>query len=172
MSIHVTIPDEHRAYLIRTQLVGPAVINFTLNASIAWYLYREAPYILVWQTQGIATDAVISLFVISFLVCLITTPWVKLAVTYGKVSPLQWRRQDHPWLGWLPSSLLLRSMVFGLLGAVAGGLILMGGLMVLSVPGMWLTQFVVFKGIYAAVVAVIVSQLVALCALADANPAT
>ncbi len=172
MLIHVTISDEHRAYLIRTQLVGPAVINFALSASIAWYLYHEAPYILVWHPRGIVTDAVISLFVISFLTCLITTPWVKLAVTYGKVSPLQWRRADHSWLGQLPSSLLLRSMVFGLLGAVVGGLILISGLMVLRIPGMWLAQLVVFKGIYSAVIAVIVSQLVALCALADAGTAT
>ena len=168
----MTIPDEHRAFLIRTQLVGPAAVNFTLNASIAWYLYRQAPYISVWHPQGIVTDAVISLFVISFLACLVTTPLVKLAVTYGKVSPLQWRRADHPWLGQLPSSLLLRSIVFGILGAVAGGLILIGGLTVLSVPGMQLVQFVIFKGIYAAVVAVIVSQLVAICALADASTAT
>jgi hypothetical protein len=168
----VKLPAEHRAYVLRTQLVGPALFNAAVCTSFAWFFYSDYSFIPFWHPQGIAVDALISLFLIPSLTCLIGTPLIKLAIVHGPLSPLPWRRADHRWLGRLPESLLRRSLAFGRLGVIVGGPILLGVMAATGYPGLWLSYFLVFKAIYSALVAMIVAPIVAVCALADASSAT
>ena len=166
------LPAEHRAYLLRTQFVGPALINVVVCTSFAWFFYGDYSFIPFWHPQGIAVDALIALFLIPSLTCLIGTPLIKLVIVHGTLSPLTWRRADHRWLGRLPESLPRRSLAFGLLGVIIGGPILLGAMAATGYPGLWLSYFLVFKGAYSALVAMIVAPIVAVCALADASSAT
>ncbi|MGH9650557.1 MAG: hypothetical protein ACRD3I_08830, partial [Terriglobales bacterium] len=157
-------------YMIREQMIVPAVINFLLNAGIGWLIFRAHPRVPVWGESSFAQDALVTLFLLPFLICLIVTPLVRHELRKGKIAPLSWHRRDHPLLKLLPENLLGRAVVLGLLGVVAGAPFVLGGLWLAGVQTLSLACAVLLKGFYAAVLAALVSPPIAVWVLADTSP--
>ena len=45
---------EHRRFLVVDQLIGAAVVNFLLNAALAWLVFRRAPSVALYASPGSA----------------------------------------------------------------------------------------------------------------------
>lgn len=166
----MTLSEPHRSYLIRDQMIVPAVINFLLNAGIAWLIFHARAPVPVWGESGFAQDALATLFLLPFLTCLIVTPLVRHTLRSGKIAPLSWHRRAHPLLKLLPENVLGRAIVLGLFGVAAGGAVVLGGLLLSGTQTLSLVYAVVLKGIYAAVLACVVSPPIAVWVLADTAP--
>lgn len=160
---------EQSRYLVREQMIVPAIFNFALNAAIAWLLFRSLSAVPLWGASSLAGDTLATLFILPFLTCLIVTPLVRRALRSGVVAPLAQPRSAYPGLRWLPESLTGRAAALGMLGVVAGAPLLIGGLVVTGVESLSPGTTMLLKGVYTALLACAVNPIVALCALSDAR---
>ncbi len=166
----MTLSAEQRRYLVREQMIAPAIFNFALNAAIAWLLFRSLSTVPLWGASSLAVDTLVTLFLLPFLTCLIVTPQVRRARRRGVVAPLAQPRAAYPALRWLPESLTGRAAALGALGVLAGAPLLIGGLVVAGVESLSPGYTVLLKGVYTALLSCAVNPLVALCALSDVRP--
>src|SRR5260370_7320498 len=63
-----------RRYMLLDNGVGPFVINFLINAVIAWLLFRHATHVPLWGQSSIAGDTIATSFLLPLITCLIVTP--------------------------------------------------------------------------------------------------
>lgn len=165
----MTLSKAQRLFLVTEQVVGPAIINFVLNALIVWLVFRPSESVPVWGDPGVAFDVSSTMFILPLITCLITTPLVRHAVRSGKVPPLSWGPSDHSVLRRLPSSVFLRALVLGLITTVLTAPLV---LLILAASGLEtvpLVSFAVVKGLFCAAVAMLVTPLAALYALAQSS---
>jgi len=170
MSFTSSISDAHRSYLVREQVITPALINCALNGIIAWFIFRARAAIPVWGEGGLMFDTVATLFLLPFLTCLIVTPLVRRGVAGGKVPPLPWRATDHAVLGYLPASAWGRGAAIGGLAVVAGVPVILGGLSLAGIASLAPLNVVMLKAMYTALLAALIGPVIALCAISDASP--
>jgi hypothetical protein len=157
----------HRRYLLLDQGLGPAIFNLVVNALIAWGLFRGLAMVPLWGQQSIAGDTVATSFILPLLTCLIVTPIARHHVAHGKVTALGWTRVSHPVLDWLPAGTFWRALGFGVLCAATVGPAAVLVLLVLDVSGLAFGPFVIFKAAYAAILAALVTPVIAACAIAE-----
>jgi hypothetical protein len=157
----------HRRYLLIEQGVGAAVVNFAINAAIAWLMFRTQDLVPLWGQQSIAGDTIGTCLILPLLTCLIVTPMARGHVRAGRVKALGWKRDSHRFLGWLPAGTFLRGFVLGLLCMLALSPLTLLVLTLLHVANLSLWQFVVFKATFAALAAALVTPVVAVWAIAE-----
>jgi len=156
----------HRRYLLLERGVGAGVFNFALNAAIAWLMFRDQGRVPLWGQQSIAGDTIGTSIILPMMTCLIVTPLARRQVRAGTVAPLSWTRASHPVLGWLPQGTVLRGLVLGIACTVLLAPFGLLALRALDVASLSLGGFVVFKAVFAALAAVLVTPAVALWAIA------
>lgn len=159
-----------RRYLLLEQGVGSIVVNFLLNAAIAWAAFRGMTEIPLWGNQSLGGDTIVTSFCLPFFTALIVTRLARAAVRTGHVAALNWTRATHPVLRLLPRRTLWRGVLLGLICAITVGplatmLFRVAGLAPL---GFW--SFVVLKGGYAALLGAFVTPVLALWAIAEPAP--
>jgi hypothetical protein len=159
----------HRRYLILELGVGAAVINFLINGAIAWGMFRSAATVPFWGQQSIGADTIGTTFFLPFFTCLIVTPLGHRQVRSGKLPALSWRRATHSILGRLPSKTLRRAFALGVLYMIAVAPPAIWALTSLGVEQMSFGGFVLFKATFAAALSVVVTPLIGLCVLGDAE---
>jgi hypothetical protein len=165
-----SISEAHRSYLVREQVITPALVNCALNGMIAWLIFRSRPAIPVWGEGGLVFDTIATLFLLPFLTCLIVTPLIRRGVAGGKVPALRWRAADHAVLGYLPLSVWARGAAIGALAVVAGLPLILGGLSLAGIASLAPLRVVVLKGVYTGLLAGLVGPVIALCAISEASP--
>jgi hypothetical protein len=165
----MTLSPPQRSFFMQEQIIGPAVINFVLNGLIAWLVFRTRALVPLWGDTSIAADVTSTLFILPLVTCLITTPLVHRAVAKGKVAPVSWALRDHPVLRRLPSGLFARAALLGLVTAVVLAPVVLGLLIATNVEALPVVTFAFTKGVFCAAVAVVVTPLAALYALAQAS---
>lgn len=147
------------------QGVGAAGVNFVLNGIIAWTMFRGHDIVPLWGQPSIAGDTIGTAFLLPLLTCLIVTPLARGQIRSGRLSALGWTPASHPVFRWLPAGTFPRAFVLGLICTVVVAPI------AVSVLGAQLTamafwRFVAFKACFAAVLAAIVTPIIALWAIA------
>ena len=158
---------DHRRFLVVDQGVGPIIVNFLLNAGIAWLMFRSAATVPMWGQSSIAGDTLATAFILPFLTCLIVGKVVAHQVNKGQVRPLS--QDDLP-----PSSLAFRASYQkgALLGAIC--------VVVTAIPVVWLLStfglselargdFILFKAIFAGVLGGLVTPLIGWWALMNVS---
>jgi hypothetical protein len=158
----------HRTYALRDQGVGAALVNFIINGAIAWVMFRSLAAVPLWGQQSIAGDTIGTGFFLPFITCLIVTPLTLRQVRTGTLPEPAWSRADHPWLARLPRGATSRGAVLGAVGALIAAPPVVLALSALGVGELPLWSFITFKAIFAAILAALVSPLIALAALGDA----
>jgi hypothetical protein len=153
-----------RRYLLLDNGVGPFVINFLINAVIAWLLFRHATHVPMWGQSSVAGDTIATSFLLPLITCLIVTP-----VAHGRVrSGLLPQLTSEVPGKWLPRNLVLRSVVIGIICLIAFTPLTLLLLSVLGVARMTPWHFVYFKATFAAIEGGLVTPFLALWAISDA----
>lgn len=159
----------HRTYALRDQGIGAAIVNFLINGAIAWLMFRSLAAVPLWGQQSIAGDTIGTGFFLPFITCLIVTPLTLRQVRSGTLPVPAWSRVDHPLLARLPRGAAARGAVLGAIGALLLAPPVVFALSALGVGELELWRFIAFKAIFAAILAALVSPLIALAAIGDAS---
>ena len=162
-----TFSEEHRRFLIVDEIIGPAIVNFWLNAGIAWYLFRKLASVPLWGAQSIAADTIGTAFILPVLTAIIAAWLVPARVVRGKLTPIppelmrasMWSRRS-----WLMRGVLLGLGAIVLVGVPAVLAFVLAGAHALPRGG-----FIWFKASFAAFVGVLVTPLLGWWALMDAS---
>ena len=158
----------HLEFLLLEQGIGSAVFNFLLNGAIAWALFRGMARVPLWGQQSIAGDTIATCFFLPFLTALIVTPLVRRRVTAGTLAALGWTRETHPPLGWLPSGTFKRALVLGVACLLVLGPLSIWLLDRYGVDELGFWSFVAFKATFAAALALVVTPVISIWAIAVA----
>jgi hypothetical protein len=159
-----------RHYLVTEHAIGAAVVNFVLNGLIAWLAFGHLEVVPMWGQQSIVGDTIGTVFVLAALTCLIATRIVRWHVSTGK-APAGPSDGDWALLRKLPAGLGVRSLVLAGVVTVVVAPVAVGLLAASGLDGLSLRSFVLFKAIFAALLAVVVQPAVALRALMETGTA-
>jgi hypothetical protein len=165
----VELASPHRTYALRDQGIGAAVFNLVINGVLAYLMFRSLAAVPLWGAQSIAGDTIGTGFFLPFMTCLIVTPLTWRQVRRGALPAPAWTRIDHPMLARLPQRPATRGALLGLLGAALAAPPALFGLAVMGVAELDFWSFVAFKSVFAAILAAIVSPVIALAALGDTS---
>jgi hypothetical protein len=157
--------SHHARFLVLEQGLGSAVFNLLLNATIAWLMFRHLEVVPLWGQESIGGDTLGTCFFLPFFTGLIVTALVRRRIRAGKLQPLAWTSESHPWLGWLPPGTTKRSAVLGIASLLIVGPLTILALRHASVSQLSLHGFVAFKALFAAVLALVVTPVISLWAL-------
>jgi hypothetical protein len=160
----------HRRYLFLEQGVGAAVVNLLINAGIAALLFRGHAIVPLWGQQSIAGDTIGTTFLLPLLTCLIVTPLARRQVRAGRLAVIEWTRESHPMLGWLPGGTVQRAFVLGVICTVIVAPLAVSALSALHITAMSFWRFLTFKAIFAALLGAAVTPVIALWAITGACP--
>jgi len=157
---------QHLRFLLLEQGVGAAVFNFFLNGAIAWLLFRQLTHVPLWGQQSIAGDTLGTCFFLPFFTTLIVTPLVRRRMRGDELATLGWTRETHPPLGWLPRGTARRGIVLGLLCVLVVGTVSVWALS-RHVVELAFWPFIGFKATFAAGLALLVTPVISLWAMAE-----
>jgi hypothetical protein len=161
----------HRRYLVLQQSVGAAAVNFVLNAGLAALMFRRQDAVPLWGQQSIVGDTIGTTFMLPLLTCLIVTPLARGQMRAGRVTPLGWTHTSHPFLTWLPISTTRRGLILAFLCVALIGPPSVWALSALGIDTLSFWRFVLFKAGFAAGLAAVVTPVIAVWAIAGAEPA-
>jgi hypothetical protein len=156
-----------RTFIVNEQTIAPAVFNLLLNAGLGWLVFRKLEGVPLWGDPSLAGDILGTMLILPFLTGLIVTPLVKRAARTGKVAWLSFAPSEHPILRLFPRSVWLRSLLVGFASMLLVGVPLVGLLSLLGVESWSVGTTVIAKGLYAALIAGLVTPYIALYALAS-----
>jgi hypothetical protein len=159
-----SITPAQRRYMLLDNGVGPFVVNFLINAVIAWLLFRHATHVPLWGQSSIAGDTIATSFLLPLITCLIVTPIARGRVRSGLLAQLT---SEIPGK-WLPYNTVLRSVVIGIICLIAFTPLTLVLLGVLGVNRLTPWHFVYFKATFAAIEGGLVTPFLALWAISDA----
>ena len=157
----------HRRFLLLEQGVGSGLFNFVLNGAIAWMLFRSLERVPLWGEQSIAGDTLGTTFLLPFFTCLFVTRLVQRQMRSGRLAPPSWHRAEHPALGRLPRGTFARALVLGFATLVVVAPPSLGLFRWIGIDDLGFWGFVAFKASFAAVLAALLTPLIALAAMGD-----
>jgi hypothetical protein len=152
------------------QGIGSAIFNLLLNGAIAWALFRHLDVVPLWGQESIAGDTLGTCFFLPFFTALIVTPLVRRRVRTGGIAALDWTRESHTLLGWLPVGTFRRALALGAVTLAVIGPLAILALQALAVGELRFTPFVAFKAVFAGLLALLVTPVISLWALAEPAP--
>lgn len=161
------LSDAHKHYLLSEQIINPALVNIIVNGAISWLSLRNADIIYYWQDTPIGPDLLLTGFLLPFIMTMINSRLVAGKVYKGDldhIPPVDFGPQ-----GWYRRPIFMRSLYLGGLGVL-----LFAVPTVLILPNIWpaplsLWGVVMFKAVWAAVLAVLVCPVIAVWAIESAS---
>jgi hypothetical protein len=163
------LSDRHRRFLLIEQGAIPTVFNFVLNGFIAWALFRSAAAVPLWGESSLGVDLLVTAFLLPFLTCVIVSSLVARHVRSGKVPPLSLDQLPHS--RWFQRSSSTRALFLGAAGVLFGAAPIVWALSLGQAQPFPVPSFVVFKAVWAAMLALMVTPVVGWWALASASRA-
>ncbi len=161
------LSKSHKLYLIKEQLLVPAILNLLINGLVAWLVFRNSEAINIWASSSIGSDLLLTGALLPFIMSLINSRLVAGKVHKDKIAPFP--KEDINANGWHNRSILLRSLLLGALGLLFFVLPTLFIVMQVWAEPISLWDFVIFKALWAAILAAIVSPMIAIWAIADAS---
>lgn len=159
------LPEHHKRRLRIQHGLVPALFNLVLNAGIAWLLFRSHAEVSLFGEAGVAVDLLATGFILPFAICLIDSLRVRSQVRSGKLQVLESPRPVRG--GWDRRPPLVRALGLGAAGVVLASAPLVLAVSLAEPVPLW--TFIASKGIWAGLLAAIVSPLVFWWALSSAS---
>jgi len=161
------LSQEHRRFLLIDQCLIPTIVNFVMNGLIAWLLNRSASTIPLWQGSSVALDLIATAFILPFAICIIVSATIKSKVLSGKISPLL--PNQFPNSRWFKRLALFRGLFLGILGVIFGALPILWALSLGQAQPFPVISYILFKAVWAALIASLITPIVGWWALANAS---
>jgi hypothetical protein len=161
------LSDRHKRFLIIEQGVVPTIFNFVVNGLICWTLFRTAELVPLWGESSVGIDLLVTAFVLPFLTALIVSAIVSRELHAGKLPPLS--SDQLPLSGWFKRSSFVRGLLLGICGVIFAAIPLIWALDLGQAQPFTVSSFILFKAVWAGLLAMIFTPLVAWWALANAS---
>ncbi len=161
------LDPRHKRFLWLDQGVVGFAINVGINYGIARVVFGPLAVVPPTGDPSLATDTLVTAFVLPFLVALIVGWVTRAQVKQGKLPVPTWTREDWPLLRALPDHTGRRALVFGGVGVLVFGVPLSWLLAELYPQGLDPAPWCWLKGLIAGVLAAWVGPLSALATLGD-----
>lgn len=156
-----------RRFLIRDQILAVMVVNLVINGGIAWLSTIGRTHVPLWGLTGIAADTLATSFLLPYLLCLIDTPLVRKKLARGELSSLSIDWPAHPVLRWLPRSARARALRLGLFTLATLAPLTLGAIHLAGLAPMTAGRYLLFKTVYATLLAGPLAGIVGYAALAE-----
>ncbi len=152
---------------IRHGVISNGVMNTLCNGAAAWFLLKAGENLTL--RGNIIGDLMATAAILLFIVALILIPLNRRKVTQGKVVTHSWdsSKSLHRLLRRLPKSLLVRALLFALFGLVVIAPLTALALWVVGATEFSPLAYSIFKGIWAGLMAAVMT--VPMLLLATAN---
>ena len=150
-----------------TEIIGPAIVNFWLNAGIAWYLFRKLATVPLWGAQSIAADTLGTAFILPVLTAIVAAFLIPPRVLRGKLSPIPPELRHASRLSRRP--MLVRGMLLGIVAVVLVGAPVVLAFLLAGTHQLPRGAFIWFKASFAAGVGVLMTPPIGWWALMDAS---
>jgi hypothetical protein len=161
------LSDRHRRFLLVEQGLGPAVFNCAINGAIVWALFRSAVDVPIWGAQSVGVDLLATAFILPLLTCVIVSALVGRQVRSGKVPPLASGQLPHS--SWFKRSVLKRALLLATAGVLFGAAPIVWALSLGQAQAFTVPAFVVFKALWSAMLASVVTPIAGWWALANVS---
>ncbi len=161
------LTDRHRRFLLIEQGAAPAAFNFLLNGLIAWALFRSTTAVPLWGPSSVGVDLLATAFILPFLTCVIVSAIVTRQLRSGKVPPLPPGQLPHS--RWFERSSSMRGLFLGTAGVLFGAAPLVWALNLGQARAFPVADFVAFKAVWSAMLALVVTPVAGWWALAHAS---
>lgn len=158
----------HIKYLIVEQVILAFIINYLVNAAIGYGAYFGVTTLPLWGLKSIVGDSIIMIFLLTIIVFFIVTLTTHKKVKNGHLEGLNWRRTSNKLLVKLPVNTFWRSLVMAIIFTIIFTPVVIAVLTLIGITEMTHTGFVIYKGLLAGLLAIVVAPLAAICALGDA----
>ncbi len=170
------LTGDQRRFFFWHAIIGAAIVNAVLSALIAWLGVRNEASVPRWAAPLVdkpstITDTVGTFFILPLLTCVIFTAVARRELRHGRVTPLGWAWSPKSVLRRLPKGSLRRGLALGALCTAALGPPAVALIIVLGVGNLSVGEFVTFKAIFGVVLGMLVTPIVGLWALSEAEPA-
>lgn len=163
------LEPERRRLLFVEHGFGAAVVNFALNAAIAWLVFPAAP-VPLWGTMSIAGDTLATGFLLPFVTCLVVDRSMRAQVARGRVRALPPEQlPKSPWASW---SSARRGLALGAMCVLLAAIPVVACLASAGVADLPRWSFVCFKAAFAAALGAVVTPPIAWWALVRASRST
>jgi hypothetical protein len=156
-----------KRYLFVEQPIGAFVVNFVLNAPIAWAVCRGMTTVPLWGQTSVAGDTIATSFILPFLSVLIATPLVRRDVRHGKL-PAESLTDSALTRRGLPRPLVARAVALGLGGLVVAAPLAVVALHLAGVTDVPMPGFIWAKAAYGAVLGALLAPTIAMAGVVDA----
>jgi hypothetical protein len=171
-----SLSRDQRRFVFWHAIVGAAIVNCALSALIAWLSVREEDSVPRWAAPLVdkpstIADTLGTFFILPVLTCLIFTAVARRELRHGRVEPLGWTWSPNSVLRRLPKGTLRRGMALGALCLAALGPPAVAVIVALGVGDLSIGEFVSYKAIFGVVLGLLVTPIVGLWALSEAEPA-
>jgi len=173
---YAALSEDQRRFMFWHAIVGAAIVNLILNALIAWLSVRSEDSVPRWAVPLVdkpstITDTVGTFFILPLLTCLIFTAVARRELLHGRVTPLGWTWSPRSVLRRLPRSTFRRGLALGALCTAALGPPAVALIVILGVDDLSVGEFVTYKAVFGVILGMLVTPIVALWALSEAEPA-
>lgn len=146
---------EYRRYRIE-QLIGSVLVNFVINAGLAWLVFRQMPVVPFRGPQSIVGDTIATALLLPLFVALLATPTFRSMLARRVVllpsSPLR----PLP----LPQQPLLLGLVLALLATLTLAPATLAVVALAGIESLSFAQFLWFKAGFAALLAALILPLI------------
>lgn len=150
---------EYRVYR-NEQVIGAAVVNWLVNAGLAWLVFRQMSQVPFFGASSIVGDTFGTAVLLPLFVTLVATPTFRSMLARRVVLLPQAGIRRLP----LPQQPLLLGLALGLLAALTLAPLALCLLAWLDVRAMAFSDFLLFKAGFAALLAALITPLVLQCA--------
>ena len=162
------VSREHRIFLIRDQIFGSIVVNFLLNALIAWIAFRSVEVVPLWGlVNSIAADTIGTALILPIITSLVVTRLVAMEVRHGRLPPLP--AADVFASQWPRRSSFQRGAVVGLASILLAGVPVVAVFALAGPTELRTGPFIWFKAAFAAALGAFVTPLLGWWALGRAS---
>ena len=161
------LSERHRHFLFIEQGLHALGINVVINGAIAWLILRGHDSIPLWGESSMGVDLLATGVLLPFAMCQIVSRVIAKQVRDGKLPPLP--AEQITTHGLHHRSIMIRSLILTLFGFVCGAAPVVALLTLADAGPVPVTAFVLWKAVWAGLLAMVVSPPIAWWALSAAS---
>ncbi len=160
------LKPNHRQFLLKETIIS-TFVGGLINLVITFFIFRSQEAIMLWGKGGVFFDLIPTIFFMTSGMVLGMTPSYRGRIMKGKAPAAPWPRKKHALLRLLPGPFGVRALVLGVVALIL--LLPVSTVLLMSLKDFPISfnEMLVFKTFYGAMIGLVFTPVIALCAMAD-----